>query len=195
MPRNFYTRILRPTLALVAFVFMAGPLLPEDLSDWGKQLPAKQRFVVLSDFNDRAVLDKETQLVWERFPGDVNGDGLLEDSDDVSADKAAFFCVNKNVGGRKGWRLPAVNELASLLDPSNAPSLPPGHPFVFCTGRCKLGLLVFWTNTIPKGAPTFRWLVDFSNSAFHEGDIVVVPADFLAKAWCVRAPIAGPDSY
>ena len=39
-------------------------------------------------------------------------------------------CPNKNVGGRKSWRLPSFPELASLIDPSNAnPTLPTGHPF------------------------------------------------------------------
>ena len=34
------------------------------------------------------------------------------------------------VGGTKGWRLPSVAELASLVDPANSnPALPTGHPF------------------------------------------------------------------
>jgi hypothetical protein len=35
------------------------------------------------------------------------------------------------VGGRKGWRLPTIEELASLIDPTQTnPALPIGHPFI-----------------------------------------------------------------
>ncbi|MBI4738702.1 DUF1566 domain-containing protein [Candidatus Woesearchaeota archaeon] len=40
------------------------------------------------------------------------------------------YAYGKTVGGRKGWRLPTVEELASLVDPTQSnPSLPSGHPF------------------------------------------------------------------
>jgi hypothetical protein len=38
------------------------------LQSWSQKIPAKQRFVVLKQFNCEAVLDRETQLVWERSP-------------------------------------------------------------------------------------------------------------------------------
>ena len=33
---------------------------------------------------------------------------------------AKFFCLNKVVSNRRGWRLPSIMELASLIDPSRA---------------------------------------------------------------------------
>ncbi|MGH7216047.1 MAG: hypothetical protein ACREIG_02295, partial [Nitrospiraceae bacterium] len=59
---------------------------------WDKVLPASQRFVVLAAFNNEAVLDKETGLVWEKSP----------QSAAVSSLNARLACANKAVGGRKG---------------------------------------------------------------------------------------------
>jgi hypothetical protein len=68
-----------------------------------------------------AVLDKETGLVWEQAPGPAVWEW----------EKAKFWCYEKGVGGRKGYRLPTIEELASLVDPQSisAHSLPSGHPF------------------------------------------------------------------
>ncbi len=41
------------------------------------------------------------------------------------------YCAGLALGGRTGWRLPAIEVLASLLDPTNrSPALPSGHPFL-----------------------------------------------------------------
>ena len=90
---------------------------------WDQALPAAQRFVILPAFNSEAVLDKNTGLVWERSPQTTT----------ATWNDALYTCINKNVGGQKGWRLPSIAELASLSDPSVAPpgpTLPPGHPFL-----------------------------------------------------------------
>ncbi len=78
------------------------------------------RFVELSNWNGEAVLDRETGLVWEKSPTTTPRTWLL----------ASVSCVQKTVGNRKGWRLPMVQELMSLVDPAQSnPVLPPGHPF------------------------------------------------------------------
>lgn len=86
---------------------------------WYQVVPAEKRFVLV--MNDEAVLDKETGLVWQRTPGVYKTNWY----------SAIDVLVNKIIGGRKGWRLPTYEELASLVDPSQYnPALPPGHPFI-----------------------------------------------------------------
>ena len=87
------------------------PATQPALKSWSNKIPAAKRFVVLPDFNNEAVLDRETGLVWEKSPD--QGGAYRWDTDE-----AAAACINSNVGGRKGWRLPAIDELASLIDPS-----------------------------------------------------------------------------
>lgn len=86
---------------------------------WDQTLPSSTRFIVLSNFNSQAVLDRETGLVWERSP-----------STTAVAGWTSIDCYNKTVGNRRGWRLPAIQELTSLIDPTQSgPALPSGHPF------------------------------------------------------------------
>jgi hypothetical protein len=94
--------------------------LPGVTQNRDKALPAAQRFVILSAFANDAVLDKQTGLVWEKYPQATSTRWTV----------AHRTCIEKSVGGQKGWRLPSLEELASLVDPSPPGlALPPGHPF------------------------------------------------------------------
>jgi hypothetical protein len=87
---------------------------------WSQKLPASARFVLVLD--SAGVLDKETGLVWEKSP----------DGTKYTWDVAFAICVTQCTGGRCGWRIPTVEELHSLKDPTQIPpngGLPPGHPF------------------------------------------------------------------
>jgi hypothetical protein len=79
------------------------------------------RFVVLSNWNSEAVLDRETGLVWERAPADFK----------LAWSLAVQSCLVHSTGGRFGWRLPRIEELSSLAEPDldGRPVLPSGHPF------------------------------------------------------------------
>jgi len=46
--------------------FQNGPYYANP--SWDQQMPAAQRFIVLSNWSSAAVLDRETGLVWERSP-------------------------------------------------------------------------------------------------------------------------------
>ena len=144
---------------------------------WNQQLActpgACPRFLVLTKWNSEAVLDKETGLVWERSP-DTNG--LLW----VSAHQ---HCNNLIVGNRKGWRLPTIQELASLVDPSvfqpGPPllALPPGHPFQ------NVQVSAYWSATTRNGTDgTEAWLVEFGGAAV-DGEAKATSAEIV---WCVR---------
>ena len=90
---------------------------------WSQLLPVAERFTLV--MNDEAVLDNETGLVWERSPRPPE---ILE----ARWYYACAQCLINTVGGRQGWRLPAYQELSSLLDLSETdpPALPAGHPFI-----------------------------------------------------------------
>ena len=79
------------------------------------------RFVVLANWNNEAVLDRETGLVWMQTPHPFAVFGFV----------AGSICLNTSTGGRRGWRLPTAHEIGSLLAPTATvgPPLPAGHPF------------------------------------------------------------------
>jgi hypothetical protein len=93
---------------------------------WSQTLPCTTlancpRFVVLSNFSNEAVLDRETGLVWQRTPS----------TQPMGYAAARVGCDEfLTIGNRLGWRLPTLQELASLIDVSRSdPALPAGHPF------------------------------------------------------------------
>ncbi|HKU15143.1 MAG TPA: DUF1566 domain-containing protein [Steroidobacteraceae bacterium] len=100
---------------------------------WSQTLAPNLRFVILSNFNHDAVLDRETGLVWARRTVQSISLGYT----------ASHTCRQVVIGNRMGWRLPTIAELQSLIDPSVAvaqftPRLPPGHPFVLSTAESQL---------------------------------------------------------
>ena len=147
------------SIALIAFTEYHGITLADDLEPmdatgtstdkvclppaWSLKLPASKRFGDASRrfemvLGGEAVLDWQTGLVWEKSPA--------TNPNNWSAAISAAY--NKNVGGRKGWRLPTVEELASLVDPTKLnPSLPSGHYFT----NVQSGF--YWSSTTSLYAP------------------------------------------
>jgi hypothetical protein len=137
---------------------------------WGEPInPAASRFIVLAGFNGQAVLDRETGLVWERSPETDPHPWLLAQSG----------CVARTVGGRRGWRLPTIQELSSLVDPTvAAPALPIGHPF---SNVKSAGQIFYWSATSYAPDPTNAWLV-----TFDIGGLGIAGKTFSHNVWCVR---------
>jgi hypothetical protein len=141
---------------------------------WDQQLVYFERFICLTNWNNQAVLDRETGLVWQRAPfTHVTG------SSDFSQSDAVLKCQNANIGGRGGWRLPAPEELMSLVDFTQSnPALPLGHPFQGVNGR-------YWTpsmhqasrDTSPNAAISF-----LVTSGQTDVELIGDPMG----AWCVR---------
>lgn len=133
---------------------------------WSQKLTTN-RFVVLANWNHEAVLDRETGLVWERTPASGFETWL----------RAQQHCNNRSVGGRKGWRLPQVQDLASLIDPtvpSPGPTLPAGHPFVDVK-------TIYWAANDSAQEPRAAWVVDF-----FVGITGFLDREGLQSVWCVR---------
>lgn len=127
----------------------------------------KGRFTVLSLFGGDAVFDKETGLVWEQSP----------DTGTSSWYDALSHCNIQEIGGRKGWRLPTIEELASLVDTSQALlTLPAGHPFI-------AGSTFYWSATTDASNKDNAWGVNFgAGNVFVGGN----KGSTTARAWCVR---------
>lgn len=144
------------------------------MPSWSQQL-ATNRFVVLANWNSEAVLDRETGVVWERSP----------DLTQRTWEDAQRHCIDRAVGGRKGWRLPHIQELSSLVDPAiptPAPTtLPSGHPFL-------AEPVTVWSATASVEFPFAAWRV-----LFPRGLAGPINKTSALSAWCVRGGVA-PDA-
>ena len=132
---------------------------------WDTNNPSASRFTTAFP---GAVLDKNTGLVWEQAPDATTRIWRF----------STLYCANKavpSVGGTRGWRLPSVIELASLVDPS----LP--APFVPASVFTGVQSAVYWSASTGAGHPTDAWVVVFGDGGVSNGDKA---GNFLA--WCVR---------
>lgn len=130
---------------------------------WSQILPAADRFQLVMGrlvldpivhMEYPAVLDKETGLVWQR-----DTDNALRDWNGACA-----YCYMLSLGGRKGWRLPTIEELSSLVDPSRTdPALPEGHPFT----NVKVADFHWSSSSTYAGYPDGAWYVDFDFGFVH----------------------------
>lgn len=152
---------------------------------WDQSVPCAPgncpRFVVLSNFDSKAVLDRDTGLVWERNPTEARG--LSGPSQTWS--NSTSLCVQSSTGGRKGWRLPFVHELATLYDttaPLNTLALPAGHPFEGVAAG------TYWSATQIASVDVGAYAVPLRGLFGVFGDDKTV-SHF---AWCVRGPASLP---
>lgn len=137
--------------------------------NWDKELPKASRFTILEDFNNEAVRDNETGLVWERSPTAPSF---------IVWSEAFSICAQREVAARKGWHVPMVEQLTSLFTRSGG-GLPIGHPFHIIPPTEN-----FWSaTTLVFGAPNSNaaWTVELN------GHRSAVPKTLSgASVWCVR---------
>jgi hypothetical protein len=132
-------------------------------------MPAS-RFQILEESKGEAVLDTETQLIWERSPS----------ATETAWANASLRCALTSTGGRLGWRLPSFFELMTLVEPSplattNKPRLPAAHPF----RGVKADL--YWTTNSQDTEPTNAYAIDFLR-----GDLTSQQKNRTHASWCVR---------
>jgi hypothetical protein len=145
---------------------------------WNQQIPAALRFIVLSQFNNVALLDRETGLVWQRSPDPVVQKATWADAlAGCHFLGSVGFPNSPPTGNRLGWRLPSVEELASLVDPTQTnPALPPGHPF-----QNIQNVLAYWTASTEETNAAGAYAIPFSDGGMEP----VLKTDNLFY-WCVR---------
>jgi hypothetical protein len=146
------------------------PILDNIPPAWSQKLPGAQRFQLV--LNDVAVLDKETGLVWEKQVNRTPDSWL----------GAMFLCNQLEKGGRWGWHLPTLQQLASLLDTSveDTPKLPAGHPFTDVIAS------TYWTSTTHFQYSSLAYFVNFGDGGLSHDE-----KDGNRLIWCVR----GGETY
>jgi len=151
---------------------------------WNQAITGQGRFVVLSRFNDDAVFDKETGLVWEQAPH----------TEETPWGAARRYCNELSLGNRRGWRLPAIQELQSLTDATQtSPTLPAGHPFSHVDPS-----VFYWSSTADAFDPASVWVMTFADGQTAFGPRCVPGSGCGApritiSVWCVRGG-AGTDA-
>jgi uncharacterized protein DUF1566 len=147
------------------------------------------RFIVLLNWNSEAVLDRETGLVWERAPSATKMPAAPP-AGSLGGIQAATHCNDRTVGNRRGWRVPSIQELMSLVDPSQPfvsgiPQLPLGHPFQFPPN-----IFGIWSSNPYFNDPRFHWYYDVH---FFGGTGIASDASEF-NVWCVRGGSANTDT-
>ncbi len=172
MKRLFFIGVVLAFTCSLAGGVQAGPNKTQSLHSWDLKIDdATRRFKVLERFNNEAVLDMETGLVWERSPDPGSRTWVA----------AKDFCYLKVLGGRGGWRLPTIEELASLIDQSHSrPALPGNHPFMNIQSDTMLSS-VYWSDTTRAALTSQGHAVYFFN-----GGVGWLAKTSPAYTWCVR---------
>jgi hypothetical protein len=126
-------------------------------------------------WSDDLVLDRETGLVWERKPNYA--------SNWIDALDHCYGDMTK--GGRKGWRLAKIEELASLVEPEETnPALPDGHPFSIFSG---VSLSDYWSSTVDGDDPSRVLALDSYDGEFKS----IAKSFFDGISLCVRGGRGG----
>jgi len=177
-------RVSMHLMALAAVAALALPAAADTLSSWDTVINGPSRFKLLTGFSNAAVLDHETGLVWERSPDTGTQDWI----------GAQRFCNERVVGpgNRIGWRLPTLQELASLVDPTQdrdgrVPSLPAGHPFT------RVQPDFYWSATTFGENPTLAWGVSFTDGILIGPGVRFSGKDVAFFVWCVRTGHPGSE--
>jgi hypothetical protein len=180
-------------LTIVALAMsQAGPLEPsappgptmktldEIPPTWSQILPDERRYVLALE--GAGVLDKETGLVWERGPK------FVLDPQGFSWASAFTYCVTKTTGSgpshRGGWRLPSIEERASLGFGGEV--FLSDSPFDGdCSDGSCLADVFYWTSTTSQSDPNQAW------TASGRGNLGTVQKANIHSAWCVRGSVGG----
>ncbi|MDQ7787936.1 MAG: DUF1566 domain-containing protein [Thermodesulfovibrionales bacterium] len=154
-------------------------MFDKEFVDW----PDNPRFAVCdngttdTDWDDM-VLDKETGLVWQRNLWITEPAMAL--SPRIESCEVQGYRKAQGLPGRPGWRLPTLQELLSLVDPSrHDPALPDGHPFV----NLRWGdypYVEYWTSS-PSAYGAGISVVEFKYG--YRG---YASEDEAHYSWCVR---------
>lgn len=155
--------IVKMAILLALSGFGSAAVLGQDSWDH-KNSP---RFQPLAPFRNRAILDRETGLVWE---GTLSGAA-------VTWHGAQDRCNRLVISSRMGWRMPAIQELTSILSIGDPNNLDPTNQFDGLPPNTQL----IWSGTTSAINSNNAWSMSLS------GDVVnTLGKASFARCWCVR---------
>ncbi len=164
-----------PSMKSLLDIYRAGDSVPKA---WSQKHPtADERFEVA--FEGDAARDRETGLVWERFPV----------AQVLKLNDAALHCWKQERSGRQGWRLPTAAEFMTLFDRSptgNLPAFSFENSLEALQGQDLFVGIVrsfYWTSSALPADPSQRIVINTGS-----GQVEVRTADTSRYPWCVRAP-------
>ncbi|HEU4684332.1 MAG TPA: DUF1566 domain-containing protein [Nitrospira sp.] len=152
---------------IALLVFVSGGAVVAD-ADTGVQMVSRgeSRFTILTEFKGQAVRDTATGLIWELTP----------QSGVYDWETAHQRCSASSVGGHTGWRIPTLDELRTLIDPTMIDvKLPAGHPF------SRVESALYWSATKSRPDAPYAWTVNFSS-----GSAMALERYMAGFVWCVR---------
>ncbi len=161
-----------------------GPVRPYfDQGAWDQRLNTlgadpcnTQRFHCV--LNDEAVLDHETGLVWQRTPGSTTRNHFGANQD---------CSVAVDTGGRRGWRLPTIDEIMTLMTAGIPSTIVSGGPFPSPDAN---GL--YWTaSSTAFQFPETAYAIDFGSIPFT----VAEDKNVQHRFWCVRGGEGYDETY
>lgn len=107
-----------------------------------------------TDNNDGTITDNETGLMWMKSTMDVNEDGKIDYSDELTWQKALENCETLKYAGYSDWRLPSIEELRSIVDYSTyGPAID--------TDYFNVQSSYYWSSTTSADSTGYAWLVNF----------------------------------
>ena len=113
--------------------------------------------VRFTDNDDGTVTDNLTGLMWAK---NANAEGL------ITWAAALTYCNDLVLpaSGYTDWRLPNINELYSLVDPTqSSPALPAGYSGYFTNVQSTY----YWSSTTYESYPYYAWYVSMGNGYVH----------------------------
>ena len=187
IPNMQYRNLPGPPLTGADFLAYDGtnPLVNLTSADTSARGTASSRF---TDNQDGTVTDGVTGLVWLRDAGCFSPSAWGQALAQVNA-LATGACGLTDGSAAGDWRVPNLNELESLVDPSaHDPALSRGNPFIRVSGG------IYWSSTSyfggEAGSPS-AWSIRLADGRFINDGINNNKAAQNA-VWAVKGQGSGP---
>ncbi len=133
-------------------VIPLGGGMPPPFAPLTKGAPPDSDYAI----GDLTVIDKITQLEWQRIPSEDVNPNTVGNQSTANWDKAKVYCDGLSLDDHTDWRLPRVAELASLIN-YNATG-PAINKVVFPDTQSSS----YWSASSSVSYSRFAWVVNFS---------------------------------